>query len=716
TSAVSGVGEPNKKLLLWKSGLENIDQAAASLQRWKLSTDPAELRRIDSFRQNIYEKIYQLQQINFQNPEARVLTDSLKGLTGLWFENLGNLIIVHDTAPTNDIVVDNIMEEMAMREAERRRTLRFYNHDTVKMTANPAIPADTEARKTETQTVQPKEKEEDNFWTRVVSRLKKKTAGEKTAGSQDPNQPVVSPEIASTPSPKKYVSEPADTLYKEPVIETERIRRAIARGSEKKMSITEAKLREEMHLLRTDNALMTRIRLNSDVYERIVNTEMASLIQSATLTTSAGTKSVMWWASGISLFFVVIFASIIERDIVREGKVRVQLQEARKNAERLAKAKEEFLANMSHEIRTPLNIISGFGAQLLKSRLNAMQRMQAESVARSSDHLMALVSDILDYSKIESGKLTLESIGFHASGFDTDLRAAFEQNALKKRLKFNVKVSPDLPAVLVGDPVRIRQILFNLASNALKFTERGQIDIRIEPVVGRPRGTIRITVTDTGIGIPPEHLVSIFEAFTQADTSISRRYGGTGLGLTITRFLVEKMDGEIEVDSIPGEGTTFTVTLPLKAGSKKDLPEGIVESDGNILKEKNVLVCDDEPFNRILATHVLQSYGAIVLEAADGHGAISVLGREPVDLVLMDLQMPGMSGKEATAAIRASNQPYADVKIIAVTGRAFAGEKEKCLEVGMNGYLAKPYKEAQLLKVISEVLSAQTRGVGKASI
>jgi signal transduction histidine kinase/CHASE3 domain sensor protein len=697
TDSVSVVGEPNHKLQTWRAGLEELNEASASLQRWKISRNNDELKTIDSCRRSIYARFDDLQLINLDNPQASALTDSLQILTDMWFENLGNEIIVNDTSSKNNVVVDNILQEMAAREAA------ISNSSTDKLT-KPENPHTGNVSEIDTlvsyPAVGPADEDGDNFWKRLFGKRKK--AKDDITSEPVAEMPVTEP-VASPGSIDSTGRRDSGT--KEPVIETARIRKAIRKGQTKEITIAETKLREEMHLLRMDNSLMTRIRSNSDDYEQIITSETADLVRSATKATAVGTRSVMWWVSGIAVFFILLFVSIIESDVRREKKVKQQLEIARENAERLAKAKEEFLANMSHEIRTPLNIISGFSAQLLKSRMNSTQRMQTEGISRSSDHLMALVNDILDYSKMESGKLTLEQIGFTIGDFENDLRAAFSSTAQAKGLEFNISVSKNLPPVLIGDIVRIRQVLFNLVSNALKFTEHGEINVEILPVAGAEKGTVEIIVSDTGIGISEEKLISIFDAFTQADTSISRRYGGTGLGLTITRYLVEKMDGHIEVDSTPGKGSAFSVTLPLIPGTKNDLPSALKESNaGDILNHKIVLVCDDEPFNRILASHVLQSYGAKVLEAPDGQEAINILEKEKIDLVLMDLQMPGMSGKETTRAIRSSgNSAYSDVKIIAVTGRAYPGEKEKCFEAGMNGYLAKPYKEEQMLREIRDV-------------
>ncbi|HTL80483.1 MAG TPA: ATP-binding protein [Bacteroidia bacterium] len=650
--SVSIVGEPNHKLLMWKSVLGYLDRAQSLSSKWKIDNDQADLEGIDSCRSLALTEVNKLPSATAGNSaDVVTLTDSLRSLTEEWFVYIADNITDIDSLAPGQAVVDNILRTMAKNEIAQ---------DNTDSKTGSVLSA------------------KNNFWHTVFG--KRRSDLHNTADLSG---------TGDSPS-KDHVGT---------VIETSTIRKAIRSGQEEEQSLNEKRLLNEMSLLNTGIALSVRLRTNTVSFEKIINNETANLLLAATKTSTSSTRSVMIWMSALALCFIILFAGVIQRDVVRNRKLNAQLDTAKTNAEHLAQAKEEFLANMSHEIRTPLNIISGFSSQLLKSHLNNTQRLQTEGVHRSSEHLMAIVNDILDYSKMQSGKMVLEQIGFRISDLEQDLNAAFKSMAEQKGIAFEMESQKNIPPILVGDPVRIRQVLFNLVSNAIKFTDKGHVHIGMSY---NKMNELNITVSDTGIGITSEKIKMIFDAFTQADSSISRRFGGTGLGLSITHFLVSEMKGSILVDSTPGRGTDFLVKIPLQKGSKNDLPVALLETDTtSLLHGKTVLVCDDESMNRILAAHILEAHGATVLEASDGEEAIAMLHQQPADLVLMDLQMPGINGNEATTTIRSSSEEkIAAVKIIAVTGKANPGSKEKCLKDGMNGFITKPYREEQLIKEI----------------
>jgi signal transduction histidine kinase/ActR/RegA family two-component response regulator/CHASE3 domain sensor protein len=657
--SVSHVGEPSKQLEMWKAVVSQLNNAETSVRSWRITNDKSELNRFDSCRFNAQKNLIALKNLNEKDSKAIALTDSLKTLTDERFELFGNWIVATDSLSAVPTVVDDILKQMKVKESQSRKSQ-----------ATDSIRIDT----IETAS-------EGNFWQRIFNNKKTNI------------------KVDTVLVPVKQIV---------PVIETSRIMATIKSGQQREESATETRLLEEMQMLKTDNAIISRIGNNTEQYEKIIADQTAKKIHTATDAAAAGTNSITIWmfATAVSLMFLFVY--FIKRDVDRDRKLNAALEKAKENAENLAKAKEEFLANMSHEIRTPLNIISGFSGQLLKSKLNDTQRLQTAGVHRASEHLMALVNDILDYSKMQSGKLEMENVGFRLNDMELDLDAAFGTTAKEKGLDFIVTTAKDVPEILVGDPVRIRQILFNIVSNALKFTEKGNISISFSrvPSINKGEENLCVEISDSGIGIAQEKLNSIFEAFTQADSSITRRYGGTGLGLSITKFLVEQMQGTVSASSTFGKGTTFKVILPLRKGTKKDLPVTFSDSLSNdFLTGKIILVCDDEPFNRIIATHVLEERGATVLEANSGDESISILREQPVDLILMDLQMPEMSGNETVNAIRNSGDAsISSVSIIALTGKTNPEERERCANEGMQGYLTKPYKEEQLLKEILRVL------------
>lgn len=492
-----------------------------------------------------------------------------------------------------------------------------------------------------------------------------------------------------------------------PVVGTEEIRETIKTGQRRMVSKADSVLREESRLLKADQQIMSRIHAVSDQYEKLCGAETADKLSAVSRAASLGTKSVTRWTIIAALCIIIFSLFFIGREITRDRKLQAQLLVAKENAERLAKTKEDFMANMSHEIRNPLNVISGFSAQLIKGNLDEKNKKQAEGIYRSSEFLIALVNDILDISKVKSGKLQLEKISFSLKDIRSDIENAFGTFARQKGLMFQVEIANELPATIVGDPVRFRQILFNLVSNALKFTSDGFISTKFdEAITADGSRKLVIRVIDSGIGIAKEKINLIFEEFEQADASVTRKYGGTGLGLSIIRVLVSEMKGTIKTESEYGKGTTFTITLPLEAGEAISLPKLSTQNfSKTYLQGKTILICDDDPMNRMLAAHLVKTHGGDVKEALGGKETLELLSKEKIDLILLDLEMPDMSGEETIALIRKlEEQSSSAVKIIAVTGRI----KENIVKGEIDfadGYVQKPYKENGMLAEIGRVLA-----------
>jgi len=367
-----------------------------------------------------------------------------------------------------------------------------------------------------------------------------------------------------------------------------------------------------------------------------------------------------------------------------------ELQVALANAEAATRAKSEFLAMMSHEIRTPMNGILGMAQLLELSPLNDEQRSHLATIRSSGDSLLVLINDILDFSKIEAGKLELEQRDFDLRAEIDSTLALYRPLVEKKGLQLVTDIAAALPPVK-GDSTRLRQIFSNLLSNALKFTHEGCITVKVG-AGGTADGAIEIhgAVTDSGIGIPPDRL---FKAFSQVDTSTTRQYGGTGLGLTICARLCEAMHGHIGVDSRPGSGTTFRFSLRMArgaavgAGPGPDLPAAMEHA----LDGLRILVVDDNPINRKLATGLLAKLGIHADLAENGQEAVDQARTARHDIIFMDMQMPVLDGIEATRAIRQLDlpvQPY----IIALTANAFDADRERCLQAGMDDFLSKPFR------------------------
>ncbi|HAS43919.1 MAG TPA: hypothetical protein DCS93_25810 [Microscillaceae bacterium] len=389
------------------------------------------------------------------------------------------------------------------------------------------------------------------------------------------------------------------------------------------------------------------------------------------------------------------------RDVTNKKKAEKILIKARQKAEESSQAKERFLANMSHEIRTPLNAIMGMQRLLEKTTLTDKQNKYLQAIGVSADNLLVIINDILDISKIEAGKLELEQVAFDLPKMIRHLVFTLNYKAEEKGIGLFAEIDPAMYDFVVGDSVRLNQILLNLVNNAIKFTDIGNVRV-IAKVTAQDENTqsIDFQVIDTGKGIKQENLQLIFESFNQEDASITRRYGGTGLGLTIGKQLVSLFGGTLEVESEFGVGTTFSFSLTFEKGVLQEAVPAYQTNEDYTQKlfEKRILLAEDNQMNQFLATTILEEWGVIVEVAENGKEALEKFSENKYDLILMDMQMPLMDGVEATKAIR--QRLNSSIPIIALTANAIKGDRQRCLEAGMNDYLTKPFAQNDLLEKI----------------
>jgi signal transduction histidine kinase/CheY-like chemotaxis protein len=508
----------------------------------------------------------------------------------------------------------------------------------------------------------------------------------------------------------------ADTAV-EKVKDTEilrNVKKAINRTREKEQSTYNQLKEQELNMLQNSSLIIDQV---TNIFRQIELRQMHMAEKRTKEATRKASYSVLIIGSIsiISLLMILVLMAMTIKNLRQNNRYRRELIDATRQSRELARVKEEFLANMSHEIRTPLSAIIGFSEQLNHTKLNKIQKEYLGAVRRSSRHLLETVNDILDLSRLGAGKLTLEQSPFRLKDILEDVIVTFRMSAHEKGLEFIASCNAGSNLVLEGDALRLRQILYNLLSNAIKFTEKGTISIECNAECGEDQCIAIIKVSDTGRGISPEEQNLIFEDFRQAESSDSRRFGGTGLGLAISRRLARMQKGDISVESTPLQGSVFTVNIPYPVSNREpETKETFLPFNSLNLREKKILIVDDDVFNILLARIITENHGMITEVASDGRQALELIRKQKYDVIMTDVQMPEISGKELVGMIRSHpDRETSLTPVIAFTAAKIERFDSDYLEAGFNEVLQKPFTEAGFLQCLSVYLSTPLHEVAE---
>ncbi len=507
---------------------------------------------------------------------------------------------------------------------------------------------------------------------------------------------------------RKILQVKADSLLAERNSKIIEYNKNLSKIKEEEARQIKAQTDKELALLLSDKLITSKIervitRLEKEERARILVKAVESQ-QSAASAANEIKKIVV-----IGLVLILLLLLFVMRDIEVANKRRKELVKARQEAEKLAKAKEEFMSTMSHEIRTPLTSVIGFSAKLEQTTLDAVQQRYMKAISGSSEHLLSIVNDVLDFTRVDSGKLRFDEVAFKAIDIFTEVYDSMVWKAEEKGLRLTLFIQPIATLVLHGDPVRLRQVLFNLVGNAIKFTERGTVDVTATFSEENEKALLLIRVSDTGIGIPQDRQEAIFGEFEQADSSTEKKYGGSGLGLSISKRIIEQLGGSIKLESSPAIGSVFILRIPYKWGQLEERETSFTEDvNEQPLKGLTIILAEDDPMIRELQLHSLENLGAKVLVAEDGKQAVDHLRKSGANLVLMDIQMPEMTGPEALKIIRTDfPENKKNIPVIAMTANILQHDLKRWLDEGMTDFITKPFREQELLEKISKHLKIE---------
>ncbi|RDV12556.1 response regulator [Pontibacter diazotrophicus] len=687
-NSVDVLSRPNNKLAEMQYTLATISTAESSIRAYTLTTKEEHFKAYLSHLDTIQSQIDSLQFLMRHNPQELAQVDSIASLLQAKQESLERYVALKKEQQSHDYSV-KAMRQIASTVEEQPLATTIKQHTTTTISDRiSSIPEDTLSMQQEEE--EPKE-EKRGFLNKIFSKK------EKEEPKPTPPPKVIVPQLNVTQEIKIDTNATATPVA--PLAKVRRILHNVQRESDQKKELLLAK---ELALLQQDKYIMDQVR--NMMYKMEYNEQQRMLQNSLQARTVATETSMVLLLIGVfGLIAGIAFIIFILRDLTRSNNYKTKLIKAQKEAVQLARAKEAFVANMSHEMRTPLNVILGFSQQLRHTPLLPQQEEHLQAVNGAGEHLLHIVNDVLDLSKIEAGKLHINRTAFSLKQLLKEVEQAFALKASTKRVHFIFRTDETIPDTLQGDALHLKQVLFNLVDNAIKFTHQGQVLVSVRlKSIRRTRVVLSIAVADTGIGIQEERIQHVFGEFNQADNSILRKYGGTGLGLSISKKLVEMLGGTLSVHSTSGKGTTFTFVLPLQV-SNAVLPvaPASVAAQPTTFQGFSALVIDDDAYSRKLCELILSRWGMQVHLANDGHEAMAQVQQHKFDVVLTDIQLPGMSGKTVARNIRRHDK---EVPILALTANILSNDDDFFKNSAITDHLLKPFTEQDLHQKLIKAL------------
>lgn len=669
-----GLSEPGQKLAIINAIITEIYGEETDIRTYVLTSDPTYLQKYTAKQKKINSAIRSLERLTSNNPDQRKKVDQVSKLLKSKREIVDELIKLRQEENSEQFY-DEALKQISVAGKSVNRSK--------------AITKTTTVTTSEHDTVLTRKSSEKGIFGKIKNFF---------VGSDLVDTLASKVKIETRQDTIPYGSYVPDSVIYGLVDILNRIR---VEQREYRINLSA----KELELLDKDRDVMERIRAVVGLLEK--QELSSSLRQSMEVQELVGKSIIKVLALGAITFMLLIFLlAVIFRDISRGNQIRIQLLEAKQYAERLLKVKEQFLANMSHEIRTPLSAIIGISRQLQRTELAERQKDYVNTLSSSADHLLSVINDILDYSKLESGQLRLENIRFEPRKVINDVVQFFTPKADDKKLTILANIDESVPSELWGDTFRLRQILMNLLSNAIKFTDTGSVIVSTSIVKQTSEfAKLQITVADSGVGIPEEQQALIFEEFTQADSGVSRKYGGTGLGLTIVKKLTELQGGEVTLVSVQNEGTTVKIVIPYRLMGAPELEKPTLV-DYSIPKNISILIIDDDEVNRLIVTEMAQSIGLLAESISNAEGLDAFLSHRKFNAILTDIQMPGISGYDVALMVEESGS---GIPVIAITANSMIDNPEYFSSMGFSGYLIKPFIEDDLFNVLAPLVGVEKR-------